>query len=453
MDVKTVLLFVGGMLASATCQSKRRLVADLFHVYDKRVEPFGPDATLDVEMQLKLVEITDIDEKKQVMTTNCWINLKWRDTALAWQPERYGNVTDLRIPSDDMWTPDIRAKYSVGPNNQISSSGLNKAILHSSGEVDLKYEAILETPCHLDLQYFPMDQQRCRMSFESWTYNDKQLNITNGEGGDASLSDYRFQTELELLSFTTSRQTSYYTCCAEPYVTLTYDVVVRRRPLFFLVNLMMPCLVVTLVALLGLLVPNESGEKVTIGITSLLAMIALLLVLSTAMPPTSSVVPLIVRYYAISIFIVSLSTGLAVFTLNIHHRGARGHKLPRLVKTVCFSFLARILFIKIDGPESDDQEMNLRNPAYDEANHADKPAPTLSLTEGQQAGGTNVVDVLNRLLHTVEQGVGLQKRRVAKQDSLDQITYEWKQLAIVLERALTIIFLFVTVLTTVAMFS
>ncbi|XP_048238963.1 neuronal acetylcholine receptor subunit alpha-10-like [Haliotis rufescens] len=452
MDVKTVLLLVAGMLDSAACNPKHSLVTDLFRNYDKRVEPFGPNETLNVWMDVTLVKVSDIDERKQVMTTNCWITLIWTDASLAWQQEEHDNVTDLRIPSDAIWTPDIRLKHSVEVNNQLSPSEYHNAVVQSNGEVLLVYQVILKTSCTIDVAYFPMDQQHCQMTFLSWTSNGDQLNLTNGESGDVGLYEYIGNAEWDMVSYKKSRNVLRYPCCPEPYLSLSYRVVVRRRPLFFLVNLMMPCLVITLVALLGLLVPNESGEKISIGITSLLAMIALLLVISSLLPPTSLAIPLIGKYYAVSILIVSLSTGLAVLSLNIHHRGPRGHKLPRLVKTVCFSFLARILFIKIDVPESDDQEM-ARNAAYDEANHADIPAPTLSLTEGQQAGGTNVVDVLNRLLHTVEQAIGLQKRRVAKQDSLDQITYEWKQLAIVLERALTIIFLFVTVYTTVALFS
>ncbi|XP_046571025.1 neuronal acetylcholine receptor subunit alpha-7-like [Haliotis rubra] len=159
-----------------------------------------------------------------------------------------------------------------------------------------------------------MDQQQCKMTFESWTYNANQLNISNGERGEESLSEYISNAEWELISFTKDRQAKYFACCLEPYIVLTYTMSLRRRPMYFLMYLMMPCLIITLVALLGLLVPNESGEKISIGITSLLAMIALLLVISTFLPPTSLAIPLIGRYYAINIFIVSLSIGLAVFT-------------------------------------------------------------------------------------------------------------------------------------------
>ncbi|XP_046571031.1 CHRNA7-FAM7A fusion protein-like [Haliotis rubra] len=334
--------------------------------------------------------------------------------------------------------------------NDISSSRLNNAILESSGNVGVPYQVILKTSCYINVASFPMDQQQCRMTFESWTYHGNQLNISNGERGEASLSEYISNAEWELISFTKNRQVTHYSCCLEPYITLTYTVTMRRRPLFFLMYLMMPCLIITLVALLGLLVPTESGEKVSIGITSLLSMIALLLVISTLLPPTSLAIPLIGWYYAINIVIVSLSIVLAVFTLNIHQRGARGHKLPRSVKTFFFRFLARILFIKIDLPESTDQNMILIS-AHDEAMDADKPASTM--TEGQPGGGNNVVDVLNRLLNTVEKAMDLHKRRITTQDSLDEATYEWKQLAIVLERALTIIFLIVTLCTACVMFT
>ncbi|XP_067650430.1 acetylcholine receptor subunit alpha-1-B-like [Haliotis asinina] len=449
MDVKPVLLFTGWMLASVACNPKQRLVADLFRNYDKRVEPFGPNTTLDVRMDLTLVQISDVDEKKQVLTTNCWIYLTWIDAALAWQPGKYKNVTNIRIPADSIWTPDLRLRNSAEVNNQISSSGQNNAILESSGTVSVSYQVILKTWCQIYVASFPMDQQHCVMIFETWTYRGDQLNISNGERGQASLFEYIPNGEWELTSFLKYRQTFQYPCCPEPYFTLKYILTLKRWPQFFLMYLMMPCLIITLVALLGLLVPNESGEKISIGITSLLSMIALLLVITTWLPSTSSAIPLLGRYFVINIFVVSLSICLAVFTLNIHHRGTRGHKLPRLVKTLCFGFLARILLIKLDLPETTDENMTI--PADDEAMDEGKAAPTG--TEGEPGGGNNVVDVLKRLLHTVEKAMDLHKRRMTTQDSLDEATYEWKQLAIVLERALTITFLIVTLCTSCVMFS
>jgi hypothetical protein len=58
-------------------------------------------------------------------------------------------------------------------------------------------------------------------------------------------------------------------------------------------NLVMPCILITLVALLGFYMPSESGEKVSMGITTLLSMTVFLMIVADSLPPSSDVVPLI----------------------------------------------------------------------------------------------------------------------------------------------------------------
>ncbi|KAK6048820.1 hypothetical protein COOONC_13675 [Cooperia oncophora] len=33
--------------------------------------------------------------------------MKWNDFQLRWQPEDYGNITNLHVPPDRVWLPDI----------------------------------------------------------------------------------------------------------------------------------------------------------------------------------------------------------------------------------------------------------------------------------------------------------------------------------------------------------
>ena len=55
-------------------------------------------------------------------------------------------------------------------------------------------------------------------------------------------------------------------------------------------------------------------------------------------------------YYGITIAIVSLATAMTVLTLNIHHKGEEGVPVPRYIKFICFSFLARLLCLKLQRP-------------------------------------------------------------------------------------------------------
>ncbi len=88
-----------------------------------------------------------------------------------------------------------------------------------------------------------------------------------------------------------------FACCKEPYVLLKAHLVIRRKPLYFMVNFVIPTAIITLVAVTGFFTPststNERQEKVNLGITTLLAMMILLLMVGDQMPSTSDFVPLI----------------------------------------------------------------------------------------------------------------------------------------------------------------
>lgn len=63
--------------------------------------------------------------------------------------------------------------------------------------------------------------------------------------------------------------------------------------MFYVFNLILPCGLITAIALLGFYMPSDSGEKVTLGITTLLSMTVFLMLVAESMPPTSDTLPLI----------------------------------------------------------------------------------------------------------------------------------------------------------------
>ena len=112
-----------------------------------------------------------------------------------------------------------------------------------------------------------------------------------GEDGDAS--NYIPNTEWALVKLHVVRNVRFYSCCAEPYPDITYTVQMRRKPLFYVFNMIMPCFIITLISLLGFYIPSNSGEKVSMGITTLLSMTVFLMLVAENMPPTSDVLPLV----------------------------------------------------------------------------------------------------------------------------------------------------------------
>ena len=76
--------------------------------------------------------------------------------------------------------------------------------------------------------------------------------------------------------------------------------VLKRRPLFYVMNLILPTGVITTVAMVGLFAPTHANgqrrEKMEMGLNSLLALSMMIMNLSELMPRSGKVVPLLSEF-------------------------------------------------------------------------------------------------------------------------------------------------------------
>lgn len=62
------------------------------------------------------------------------------------------------------------------------------------------------------------------------------------EEGD--VSNYQANGEFDLVSFHAIKHVHIYSCCPEPYPDITYTIKLRRRPMFYVFNLILPCILI-----------------------------------------------------------------------------------------------------------------------------------------------------------------------------------------------------------------
>ena len=79
----------------------------------------------------------------------------------------------------------------------------------------------------------------------------------------------------------------------------------------------------------GFWLPPDSGEKITLGITVLLAFSVFMLLIAENIPATSEMVPLIGIYLTVTMSLTSMSIVLTVLVLQLHHAGPFAPTLPR----------------------------------------------------------------------------------------------------------------------------
>lgn len=92
--------------------------------------------------------------------------------------------------------------------------------------------------------------------------------------------------------------------------------------------------------------PAECSEKITLGISILLALVVFLLLVSKILPPTSDTIPLMAKYLLLT-FIINIFTIMAtVIIINIYFRSAMTHCMPECVRYIFLQFLPTILMMK-----------------------------------------------------------------------------------------------------------
>jgi len=77
---------------------------------------------------------------------------------------------------------------------------------------------------------------------------------------------------------------------------MTFKVQLRRKALFYTVNLISPCVLIAILNVCVFYLPADAREKIMMSISILLALIVFLLLVSKILPPTSLKVPLVARF-------------------------------------------------------------------------------------------------------------------------------------------------------------
>uniref|UniRef100_A0A672F8J4 Uncharacterized protein n=1 Tax=Salarias fasciatus TaxID=181472 RepID=A0A672F8J4_SALFA len=344
---------------------QRFLLRELLRDYNPMERPVANDSqSLTVQFSFSLIQVMDVDEKNQILTTNAWLQMQWYDHYLQWNQSEYPGVKNLRFTPDQVWTPDILLYNSA--HDKFDATFKTNVLVNSSGFCEFLPPGIFVSTCSVDVRWFPFDIQRCELKFGSWTFDGWLLDLQMKE---ADVSGYMTNGEWDLLEVPGDRHEVFYDCCAEPYPDVTFVVTLRRRTLFYALNLLIPCVLLSSMTLLVFLLPANSGEKISLGITVLLSLTVFMLMVAEIMPATSDSVPLIGQYFASTMVIVGMSVVATVIVLQFHHHNPNDGHMPRWVNLVLLQWVPWFLRMKRPGEGAEPVLSN---------NQADSQSKTLS---------------------------------------------------------------------------
>ncbi|XP_043260896.1 neuronal acetylcholine receptor subunit alpha-7 isoform X1 [Colletes gigas] len=485
---------------------EKRLLNKLLSGYNTLERPVANESEpLEVKFGITLQQIIDVDEKNQILTTNAWLKLEWTDYNLQWNESEYGGVKDLRITPNKLWKPDI-LMYNSAEEGFDGTYQTNVVVTHN-GSCLYVPPGIFKSTCKIDITWFPFDDQHCNMKFGSWTYDGNQLDLVlnSEEGGD--LSDFIMNGEWHLIGMPGKKNTITYQCCPEPYVDITFTIQIRRRTLYYFFNLIVPCVLISSMALLGFTLPPDSGEKLTLGVTILLSLTVFLNLVAESMPTTSDAVPLIGvtillsltvflnlvaetlpqvsdaipllgTYFNCIMFMVASSVVFTVLVLNFHHRSPDRYVMPQWVKTLFLRWLACMLRMNRPGKKHA-KKNSLTGDQTKDKKPQEKPSMSLlanvlnldddfrhrnsgnrstfgtPISTGRPATVENtsaslLLSGMQEELHTILKELRFVTNRMKKADENDGVISDWKFAAMVVDRLCLYTFTIFTVLATIA---
>jgi nicotinic acetylcholine receptor alpha-9 len=223
----------------------------------------------------------------------------------------------------------------------LMSNQIVRLTVYHTGLVMYNFPAVVTTYCNIDVRRFPWDTQICTLQFGSWAYNGNQLDLNLTSDRIKLLNSESEQAEWHVEMGSCNRSVEYYECCPEPFVDIQVRIKLIRKPGFYLYNVLLPCFVLIIIAHTTFILPVDSGEKLSLSLTVLLALTVFQLVVAD-MLPQSNVPPLIGSYLAMVLIILSVSVLMTVCVLYVYYRGNMKQRVPSWIRVIFLKWLAVI---------------------------------------------------------------------------------------------------------------
>ena len=286
------------------------LYEDLFSGIDPRIRPsVNTSAPTNVYVDLNLISLREIDQTEQYFVINAWLEMSWQDDIRSWDPNQHGGVRFVYPGISGMWRPRVIVTNSIEDRDVFANdpSPLNLAW---DGTARWYPGTVFYLSCTMDMTFFPFDRQNCSINFLSQEYGTDVVLIP--VANSVSTGGYGAHGEWELES--TSSEYRLMTFGGISFSRLYYHFIFRRQPAFYLLNVIVPVVLMSLLTPLVFVLPEESGERVSYSVTMLLSLSVFMGIVAGQLPQSSEPLPVTVVY----LFVLLIHSGMCVVCTVIH---------------------------------------------------------------------------------------------------------------------------------------
>ncbi|KAJ8371586.1 hypothetical protein AAFF_G00306980 [Aldrovandia affinis] len=248
--------------------------------------------------------VLDMKEKQERLLLYILYRQVWQDERLCWDPVLQQGVRRVTVPAESIWVPDVVIYEMAGQEEPCRSTQVSVSHL---GWVEQLQPRLLETSCPLDLFHFPLDYHTCNLTFLPQTHTLDEVEVHWSErsssregGGSFSMGEWEV---VSLTAFSSPQLLPHLHTSA-----VRVQVTVRRRPLLYLVTLLLPSSLLLLLDLLGFLIPIHYKQRLSMKASVFTGHFIFITTVFTLFPPFTRDLPLIEVYLFGSLGLLACST-------------------------------------------------------------------------------------------------------------------------------------------------
>ncbi|CAC5396112.1 CHRNN [Mytilus coruscus] len=409
-----IFLFVASVMNISETESSgyddiQNLHAFLMTNYSRILTPrFNQSESVDVILDLFLNSVIDFHPVSGIMTFSAALNIKWRDEVIEsrWRNSGYVDINVTKIGMHNVWLPKIyiRNIASIASVYQFLStldSEMSYVTYERTGEAIMTCLAVLQTTCKTDVTYYPLDVHTCNINVVTIdAYQGINLQTTDVD----VVNNYTYpNSEWTISSVVTTNWN------VDNFSEVNFAVILSRKPVFFVTNLVFPVMIITVVNGLSFFVPIESGERLSFGTSLLLMLIVFLTTVLEVLPSTDNEL----SYFNIFVFLELNYSCLIVLgiiiTIFLYHRSTT-KKVPNVLKRITLFVLKRPKTLPIDvdtisnlnTPNTDSTKMmDLYDQEYDKTNSGNQIKSAKNEDMTPKVNWRDVSIALDKILRTI----------------------------------------------------
>ncbi|XP_071156105.1 neuronal acetylcholine receptor subunit beta-2-like [Mytilus edulis] len=230
-----------------------------------------------IYMFFHLIYIQEFNEVKGKLTFTGYFNVSWVDQTLSWNSTENG-IEQFTLQEHIIWKP----SFVLGnPYDGVKLIYKDENVIRvqSNGVVTWTTGDNYEVFCNADVSRYPFDTQICKLEILPWGYTNDEIVVV--PIFDFVVQEwYNPQKTWDLIGSSVTKR--------EDLQLLTFTMSLKRNPMFFVLNLILPICVMIILNIFVFLLPPESGERVGYAVTVLLAIAVFLTISFDNLPATSS---------------------------------------------------------------------------------------------------------------------------------------------------------------------